>query len=88
MGFHVQKGHGKLKVMQQNRGSSCPKSPGSLSVAAEIFGMAEKEMEYRVELFNKTLGSKTTEMVHTIWLHSSMDLQSYLILQIMKPKNT
>ncbi|KAJ6794200.1 CBL-interacting protein kinase 1-like [Iris pallida] len=36
MGFHVQKGHGKLKVMQQNRGSSSPKSSGSLSVAAEV----------------------------------------------------
>lgn len=37
MGFQVQKGHHKLKVMQQQRGSSSPKTPGSLSVAAEVF---------------------------------------------------
>ncbi|ONK63051.1 uncharacterized protein A4U43_C07F10910 [Asparagus officinalis] len=37
MGFQVQRCHRKLKVMQQQRGSSSPKTPGSLSVAAEVF---------------------------------------------------
>ncbi|ONK63110.1 uncharacterized protein A4U43_C07F11520 [Asparagus officinalis] len=37
MGFQVQRSHRKLKVMQQQRGSSSPKSSGSLSVAAEVF---------------------------------------------------
>ncbi|KAJ0980014.1 hypothetical protein J5N97_015488 [Dioscorea zingiberensis] len=37
MGFQVQKGHGKLKVMQQCKGSTSPRNPGSLSVCAEVF---------------------------------------------------
>ncbi|KAJ6794313.1 CBL-interacting protein kinase 1-like [Iris pallida] len=40
MGYQVQKGHGKLKVMQHNKGSSSPISVGSLSVAAEVFELS------------------------------------------------
>ncbi|XP_038988635.1 CBL-interacting protein kinase 1-like isoform X1 [Phoenix dactylifera] len=37
MGYEVQRGHGKLKVLQQSKGA---KSPGSLSVAAEVFELS------------------------------------------------
>ncbi|KAJ6791628.1 CBL-interacting protein kinase 1-like [Iris pallida] len=40
MGYQVQKGHGKLKVMQRDKGSSIPTSAGSLSVAAEVFELS------------------------------------------------
>ncbi|KAJ0978730.1 hypothetical protein J5N97_014204 [Dioscorea zingiberensis] len=37
MGFQIQKSPGKLKVMQQTKGSTSPRSLGSLSVTAEVF---------------------------------------------------
>ncbi|XP_020599251.1 CBL-interacting protein kinase 21-like isoform X3 [Phalaenopsis equestris] len=40
MGFQVQRGNGKLKVIQPTRGCSCPRSAGSLSVAAEVFELS------------------------------------------------
>ncbi|XP_039128612.1 CBL-interacting protein kinase 1 [Dioscorea cayenensis subsp. rotundata] len=42
MGFQVQKGHGKLKVMQQCKASTTlnPKSQGFLSVCAEVFELS------------------------------------------------
>jgi len=40
MGFQVQRGNGKLKVMQQQKSSLSPKSPGLLLVAAQVFELS------------------------------------------------
>ncbi|GFZ13826.1 CBL-interacting protein kinase 1 [Actinidia rufa] len=53
MGFRVQKKNGQLKVMQENKGQ---KSPGSLSVAAEVFEISPSL--YVVEL-RKSYGDST-----------------------------
>ncbi|KAI5651007.1 hypothetical protein M9H77_37012 [Catharanthus roseus] len=50
MGFHVQKKNGKLKVVREHKGQ---KSPGSLSVASEVFEISPSL--YVVEL-RKTYG--------------------------------
>ncbi|CAL9148934.1 CBL-interacting protein kinase 1-like [Musa acuminata AAA Group] len=56
MGFQVQKGHGKLKVMQQCKSSRTPRSSGSFSVAAEVFELSPSL--YVVEL-RKSYGDST-----------------------------
>ncbi|KAG0496492.1 hypothetical protein HPP92_001010 [Vanilla planifolia] len=40
MGFQVQRGNGKLKVMQQTQGFTIPSSAAPLSVAAEVFELS------------------------------------------------
>ncbi|XP_039135977.1 CBL-interacting protein kinase 1-like isoform X1 [Dioscorea cayenensis subsp. rotundata] len=41
MGLQVHKSQGKLKFMQQSKGSSSPRSPGSLSVTTEVFDLGQ-----------------------------------------------
>ncbi|KAG6538233.1 hypothetical protein ZIOFF_003345 [Zingiber officinale] len=40
MGLQVQKGHGKLKVIEKFKGSKCPGRSESLSVAAQVFELS------------------------------------------------
>ncbi|KAG6485071.1 CBL-interacting protein kinase 1-like [Zingiber officinale] len=40
MGFQVQKGHGKLKVIEKFRASKSPTRPESLSVSAQVFELS------------------------------------------------
>ncbi|XP_010938917.1 CBL-interacting protein kinase 1 [Elaeis guineensis] len=56
MGYQVQRGCGKLKVLQQSKGAKSPNSPGSLSVVAEVFELSPSL--YVVEL-RKSYGDST-----------------------------
>ncbi|KAK4353790.1 hypothetical protein RND71_025984 [Anisodus tanguticus] len=77
MGFHVQKRHGRLKVMQEQKGH---KSPTSLLVVAEVFEISPSL--YVVEL-QKSSGDSAvyrqlcSRLSNDLGVHQSQELPSY-----------
>ncbi|WOL18391.1 CBL-interacting protein kinase 1-like [Canna indica] len=82
MGFQVQKGHGKVKVMQQSEGSKKPNCSDSLSVAAQVFEL--NPSLYVVEL-RKSHGDST--LYRQLCTRLSTDLGACKSQQICKAQS-
>ncbi|KAF3659622.1 CBL-interacting serine/threonine-protein kinase 1 [Capsicum annuum] len=73
MGFHVQKRHGRLKVMQEQKGH---KSATSLLVVAEVFEISPSL--YVVEL-QKSSGDSTVYRQARLDLHSALKVGTFML---------